>query len=321
MSWKNPDANDAATVIASTRSQLLICSPFISGYGLALVSRSLPQSAELVEVWTRIQLRDWVTGASEPDALLDFLDALPTRVHSQLYTSPHLHAKFLLADQDLAWAGSSNLTAGGFANNIEIGKVVQPPEITEILRYANDTRGLLSPTSRGDLRSFVTECQRRTEDREALLELVQDVAPAVPGKQPLVPLRRFIDFCKRFSGEAADDIRVIYYNTDGNNRTGHLKQGYYAVQRFLQEYPQHLGYVSGLPEERFDLRGSRVETDWHAFVARFPEDGNDDLGYDLRILIDTYLTPAFGGRRLGGGGGDPPFKLVWPFVGRLMASR
>lgn len=321
MAWKNPDAKDVADVVTSAKSHLLICSPFISGYGLSLVSRSLPHSVELLEVWTRIELRDWVTGASEPDALLDFLDVLPSRVHSQLYTSRHLHAKFLLADDKLAWSGSSNLTAGGFGTNIEIGKIVQPPEIAEILHYANGARELLSPTSPADLRNFVTECQRRTEDREALLELVQDVAPAVPGKQPLVPLKRFVDFCKRFSGAAADDIRVIYYNTDGNNRTGHLKQGYYAVQRFLQEYPQHVGYVSGLPEEPFDLRGWPLETDWHAFVSRFPDDTNDDLGYDLRILIDTYLTPAFGGRRLGGGGGDYPFKLVWPFVARLMASR
>jgi len=321
MTWKNPDANDVATVISSTNSHLLICSPFISGYGLSLVRRSLPHSVQRLEVWTRMVLRDWVTGASEPDALLDFLDSLPNAVQSHLYTSRHLHSKFLLADDNLGWAGSSNLTRGGFATNIEIGKIIQPPEIAEILRYANNARELLSPTSRADLQNFVTECQRRTKDREALLALVQDVAPAVPGKQPLDPLTRFIDFCKTFSGAAADDIRVIYYNTDGNNRTGHLKQGYYAVQRFLQEYPQHLGYVSGLPEEAFDLRESPVETDWRAFVARFPEDANDDLGYDLRILIDTYLTPTFGGKRLGGGGGDYPFKLVWPFVGRLMASR
>lgn len=320
MAWKNPDANDAATVIARAKTHLLICSPFISGYGLSLVNRSVSDSLELVEVWTRMKLRDWVTGASEPDALLDFLDTLPTRVHCELYTGADLHAKFLLADRDLAWAGSSNLTAGGFGTNIEIGKIIAPPEIAEILSYANDTRGLLSPTSRADLRNFVTECQRRTQDREALVDLVQEVAPALPGKQPLVPLIRFIDFCKKFSGPAADDIRVIYCNTDGNNRSGHLKQGYYAAQRFLQEYPQHLGYLSGLPEEPFDLRDSPLETDWHAFVARFLDDRNDDLGYDLRILIDTYLTPAFGGSRVGGGGGDYPFKLVWPFVGRLVAS-
>ncbi len=172
--------------------------------------------------------------------------------------------------------------------------------------------------NRRELRAFVTECQRRTEDREALLELVRDAGPPITGRQPLIPLKRFIGFCKQFSTEAANDIRVIFYNTDGNNRTGHLKQGYYGVQRFLQEYPQHSSFVANLAEEPFDLRDTAIESDWHEFVAAFTDDEDPELGYDLHILIDTYLTDAFAGRRIGGGGGDYPFKLVWPYVGRLL---
>ncbi len=318
MIWKRPDSSDAVHVVSSAADRLLICSPFLSTYGLGLARRAHSHSLRSVEVWTRLELRDWVVGASEPDALLDYLDTLPGSVSSQLYTSPGLHAKFLLADDALAWAGSSNLTAGGFRSNIELGKLIEPPEIIQFLEYVEDTRELLAPTNRAELRAFVTECQRRTQDREALLELVRDAGPPLTGRQPLVPLKRFIDFCKRFSSEVADEIRIIYYNTDGNNRTGHLKQGYYAVQRFLQEFRQHTSFVASLPEMPFDLRASEVEADWHQFLASFPDDQDAELGYDLRILAETYLTPAFGGQRIGGGGGDYPFKLVWPYVGRLL---
>jgi hypothetical protein len=62
-------------------------------------------------------------------------------------------------------------------------------------------------------------------------------------------ISEFIDFLSDQSGDVVDTIRTIYFNLDGNNRTGHLKQGYYAVPRFLQEHPTYLGPVVKLKVE------------------------------------------------------------------------
>jgi len=88
----------------------------------------------------------------------------------------------------------------------------------------------------------------------------------------------------------------------------------------LQEYPQHTAYVASTPPaEPFDLRGTPLGDDWSKFVAAFGSEADDLYGYDLSTLR-SYLTPDFGGYRSGGGGGDYPFKLVWPLVARMIAA-
>lgn len=319
MVWKRPEVADFHRVIEGAKAEVIICSPFVSRYGLNVVAQALQPSVRQLEVWTRLNLRDWVTGASDADALLDFLDNLPGTVASQLYSSNLLHAKFVVADGQTAIAGSANLTRGGLGENIEVGRLIVPPEINELLRYVQETRKLLTPTTRAELRDFVTRAQKLAPEREALIDLVRETAIPAPGLRPLVRLSAFIAYCKNYSGETADNIQVIYYNTDGNNRTGHLKQAFYGVQRFLQEYPQHIDFVANQPADRpFDLRGTPLESDWRNFIKAFHDDAEPSLGYDLSILVDTYLTPDFGGVRLGGGGGDYPFKLLWPLVARMM---
>ncbi len=68
----------------------------------------------------------------------------------------------------------------------------------------------------------------------------------------------------------------------------------------LQEYPEMLA-------------------DWAAFFAACQPEYDEAYDYSFRVL-KGYLTPQFGGIRMGGGGGDYPFKLVWPVVARLMSS-
>ncbi len=322
MLWKRPSQADLKEVVSKAAERLLICSPFITRPGLRVVADSLQAGVSKIEIWTRFNERDWLTGATDPDGLLEFVEDRPGGINFNLRISNLLHAKFIMADQTGALIASSNLTYGGYAQNIEIGKVIEGAEVRDLVSYINSTRPLLSEASIDNLREFVTRCNTRVADREALIDLVREVSPAPPpGRRPIIPLNEFIRYCQSFSGEAPDNIRIIYYNTDGNNRTGHLKQGFYGCQRFLQEYPQHIAYVASRPSaEPFDLRGTPVENDWRDFIKKYHNEADDSLGYDLSILVHTYLTPGFGGVRLGGSGGDPPFKLVWPLVARMMRA-
>ena len=164
MPWKSPAIEDLSYVASSATESLLICSPFITRPGVDILTGALPNSISRVEVWTKFDSRDWITGASEPDGLLDFLEELPDSTQVEIRISDRLHAKLIVADERVGFVGSANLTRGGFSGNIEVARVVEPPEVDELMDYIRSVRGLLSVAGISDLRSFVSVCQNQAHD-------------------------------------------------------------------------------------------------------------------------------------------------------------
>lgn len=319
--WKAPASTDLQDIIANANNHLIICSPFIKKEGLDIVASALSHTLSNVEIWTRLDINDYLVGASDPDSLLDFITDIGAE-KVNLFHGGRLHSKFILSDQGLALAGSANLTNGGFRNNIElIRRINDPSEILELVRYTRNTRPLLTNINFDYLKQFVTDCLIHSPDREALSDLIRTAIPQSPTTNPLVPLSEFIRFVNSEGGVLADQVRTIYFNSDHNNRTGHLKQGYYAVQRFLQEHPEYIEYIKN--EETitaFDPQSSsHLLADWVPFLQSHQAETDESFDYSFHTLIG-YLTPQYGGIRTGGGGGDYPFKLVWPFVARMMSS-
>jgi hypothetical protein len=318
MVWKMPNTDDLSEVVSRAQTSLLVCSPFITASGVDALSQAVATTLQSVEIWTKFDARDWLTGASDPDALLEFLEGLPAVIQKRIRVSPRLHTKLILADESIALAGSANLTAGGLGRNIELIRTVSLPETAELVTYVTRTRPSLDPATFQNLRDFVTQCQRQTKDREALLDLIREVTPpTVLPRGPLIPLSRFIDYTLSLQGFLPSEVRKIYSNEDHNNRTGHLKQGYYAAQRFLQENRHFIEPISRSPLQRpFDFDQTLLDS-WQTFLQQFGSESDQSYGYDFDILRGI-LTPLYGGRRIGGGGGDYPFKLVWPILARLM---
>ena len=241
MPWKSPTTGDLSYVAGAATESLLICSPFITRPGIDILTRSLPNSISRVEVWTKFDSRDWITGATELDGLLDFLEALPRSTQVEIRISDRLHAKFILANRRVGVVGSANLTYGGFSGNIEVVRIVESPEIDELMDYISNVRGYLSVVSLDDLRAFVSRCQNQAHEKEALLDLIRGALPVPPpGRVPIIPISEFIRFPSTQTGFVVNEVKKIHFNTDGYNRTGHLKQAYYAVQRFFQEHPEFL---------------------------------------------------------------------------------
>lgn len=320
MPWQTPNPNDLANIARSATESLHICSPFITRPGIDILAEALPSSLSRVEVWTKFDTRDWMTGASEPDSLLDFIETLPSAPQVELRVSERLHAKFIVANSQVGIAGSANLTRGGFGGNIEIIRLVSPTEMPELTDYIHSVREELSITTLARLREFVSWCQSQTYEKEALLDLMREaLPPPATGPISLRPITAFIDFLSTQTEFVADEIRKIYFNQDGNNRTGHLKQGYYAVQRFFQEHPDYLAAVAEASlNEAYNLREQPAYDAWLTFIQGNAE-SNGDFAYDFTVLRG-YLTPNFGGHRAGGGGGDYPFRLVWTPVARMMTQ-
>ncbi|MFQ5873153.1 MAG: phospholipase D-like domain-containing protein, partial [Dehalococcoidia bacterium] len=302
MTWGTPNPNQVATVVARAKARIFVCSPYVKQYGISLIEEALPQGVQTIEVWTRMDSRDWMTGASDPEGMLDFFERHAGKRKVELYTSNLLHSKILLADGQIAAVGSGNLTRGGWGENIEIVRLVEPPETEEVLRYIQETRPLLSSTSLADFRAFVGRCLAYGDEKEALLDLVREVAPAPPpGPAPLIPLREFIRFCSMHGGFAAEEIIKIHKNLDQTNRQGHIKQGFYGVQRFFQQYPHHLAYVrSQPPATPFEIEDSPIIADWRSFLNSFQDERDPNYDYDIGTLI-RILPENLGGIITGGG--------------------
>lgn len=321
MIWQRPEPRLLAKVVSSAEKSLLVASPFVKQFGLSLIEESMSAGVESLELWTRMDSRDWISGASDPDAILDFLEKHAGVRQVSLFTSNSLHAKLVIADDKIAAVGSGNLTRGGWGNNIEIVKTVEGDEYAEIRDYIADTRPLLTSTSLADFSKFVERCLAFGPDKEALLELMREIAPAPPhGAGPLIPLAEFIRYCSMSGGKAATDVIRIHANIDDNNRQGHVKQGYYGAQRFFQEYPQYKNTVAqSSPDHPFEIEDSELLDDWRRFLNDFQDEASSGYDYDIGTLI-RILPASMGGIVIGGGGGGFPLKIVFPIIARMLVE-
>ena len=316
--WIQPGASDLKEVISVSEGELLLCSPYVSIPGLSTVANVLPNSVHTIEFWTKLNGRDWLTGASDPEGLLNFLRALETQIERvAIRHSDILHAKMIVSDGPKALAGSANLTRGGFGRNVEVARVVTGSEITELRELAVGMRPWLTPMTLNQLEEFVSECTAHIDSKEALLDLIRQELPAYAFSQSvLLPYRDFLSYLRTRRSRLASEILRIATNADNNNNTGKVKQAFYGVQRFLQEYPQYFEYVETLSVRNwFDAMQSDLSDDWLEFLYRFSDEVNPAYEYSIPTLRG-YLPVAQGGTLVGGGGGSNELKRVWPYVAR-----
>lgn len=319
--WLAPHVGVLREVVAASEGDLLLCSPYISTPALSIVADALPSTVTAIEFWTKLNARDWLTGASDPEGLVDFIHQAES-CGSQVTVrhDERLHAKMIISDGPKAIAGSANLTAGGFLRNIEVARLVTGGEIDQLHQIANELRPNLSLIAKDKLADFVLDCTKRIESKEALLDLIRQEIPLVaPDQSTIVAYRDFLSYLRNSKEPLASEILRIATNADGNNNTGKVKQAFYGVQRFLQEHPQHVSLIANLPIRWFDVMQSELSDDWIQFLRQFASEVNTSYDYSIPILRG-YLPKTQGGTLVGGGGGGNQLKRVWPFVGRAIRN-
>lgn len=323
--WVSPDIARLDEVVAAARGRLLLCSPFVSPPALNIVANALPKKVNALEVWTRLDSRDWLTGASDPEGLLNFIRQVegPTRPVI-VRKSERLHAKIILSDGAKAMAGSANLTAGGFMRNIEAGRVATGREVEQLRVLVAEMRPKLQSVSRRQFERFVARCIAAAETKKAILDLIGQKEPGgAQSRTALMPYGDFLAYLRSSRAKLAKDILLIANNEDGNNNQGKVKQAFFGVQRFLQEYPRHRPAAANLPirnlstRDWFNVMESDMADDWRRFLNDFGQETRREYEYAIPTLR-RYLTVAQGGTRTGGGGGDNEFKRVWPLAGRVL---
>ena len=321
--WLLPKLDDLREVIDGSKGDLLLCSPFVSTPALSMVTSHLPKTVDTVEFWTKLDPRDWLTGASDPEGLRDFLDQIEGRVDRvSVRHARHLHAKMIVSDGSKAIAGSANLTAGGFMRNLELVRIVTGNELDELRQVADSMRPQLSLIPKTELETFVAQCTVQVESKEALLDLIREEMPSVELNQSsIMPYKQFLTYLRSRRSKLSRDILTIATNADNNNNTGKVKQAFFGVQRFLQEYPNHRTLVERLSVGRwFDVMQSELASDWLEFLDQFSEEVNADFEYSMPTFRG-YLPKSQGGTLVRGGGGSNQLKRVWPYVGRALRDQ
>ena len=318
--WLSPTHENLKTVIETSSGNLLLCSPYVSGPGLDIVADALPSDVERIEIWTKLNSYDWLIGASDVEGLLDFIQLVEPQVSDvSLRQSEDLHAKIVISDGPRGLAGSANLTAAGFGRNLEIVRLTSGDELDELRSFVDYMRPRLDNVTLEQFDGFVAQCVEKIDSQEALLDLIRkEMPPSDLGPPPLVSYGEFLNYLDSQASPVAKQILIIAKNLDHNNNTGKVKQAFYGIQRFLQEYPAHRDYVAGLPDDKwFDVSTDSMFEDWSRFLRDYRLEDNPTYAYSIRTLI-RYLTPTSGGVRTGGGGGDNELKRVWPFAARVI---
>ena len=336
----SPSWIDFDEVVTAASAELLICTPFYSADGLAHIERNLG-NAPVVRFRVRLSPSDWATGISDPNALLNVVGTLQRRNCTvEIGVNQRLHAKAYAADDSLLLLGSSNLTSGGFGNNIELMVRMRGEEVMAA-------------------REPLTICLLPNLRTISYDELAQWVATALPviakvgemqddeASELLIPVQQRLDILlgygkgrKPAADPTEDDLdafvtwlrehtdlpgaEMLIARKDNLQRlSGKFNQSFYGVYRFLSESPQYTNRLSTeldkmQGDDIFAFDDSEITDAWANHLDEHALDRTPFFSYPT---LRGYLTPRLGGTLTGGGGGGSTLKRMMPVVARYLRSR
>jgi HKD family nuclease len=328
-------------VLGASAKRALVCSPYITRSGVDYLFDALPDKVAL-ELITRLSPSDWVSGASDPEALSTLLalwhgEGNPT----SLCVVQRLHAKVYSADDSRVIVGSSNLSEGGFDRNIEL--------VVEVAGdAARDAVSALQTACSPHLREVSLDALRRWIDRsrdtvfaarataaeepEVLSEVQADLdqmlgfgtassAPSPVRTADIAPFIAWLDTRQELPG--ARVIMNRHRNTEGQNLVGHVKQCFFGSSRFLKEHPQFVTVASDAldalsAEDVYQMTDPALREAWAAHLDAHALDRDESYSYPT---LRGILPPSLGGTRQGGGGGISTLKRLLPLVARYLRER
>ncbi|HEY7330651.1 MAG TPA: phospholipase D-like domain-containing protein [Gemmataceae bacterium] len=308
-------------------------SPFYSMEGLNVIDNSLRRSVALT-FWTRLSLRDWASGVSDPEALLSLVRKLSnTQRSAQLFTNKKLHAKAYFADQDEGLVGSANLSKGGFQTNVELMVHLDGNDARaalDVLTVASSQRVELYTSDQ--LAEWVTRHSKlikraRAKLKEGLQELELAEEAETGRAQPSLreptdsTLDEFVEWLgNNLNLTGASQLLQRHIDKQRLRQQGHVKQCFAGAFRFFQEYPswiQRLTHAAETADGLAELHGALL-TDWSSHLQTHASAFNDLYSYST---LRKILPPNCGGLHRGGGGGGKTLKRILPLVARFISQQ
>lgn len=161
----------------------MVC-PFIK---LGALERILARKPGEMHVITRFKSVDFVTGASDIEALRKLLE-----IGAQVRNIPHLHAKMYLFGASRAIVTSANLTESGLGKNLECGVVVEEESLL------------------AECRKYFDSLWRQGEilTREKLVDEEKEIASHRELRDRFVELKRLLDHRAKAGGVAVPSVQA-----------------------------------------------------------------------------------------------------------------
>jgi hypothetical protein len=325
------------TLLKGARNQLELVSPFVTRDGLRPHLWNQIR-APTIELTTRISAVEWAAGTCDIEAIVDFARKVSGDV--RLHSLPNLHAKVYAADGNSALVGSANLTAGGFARNVEAIVEFAGRDCDLVRDFLQTHVYLVSRPVPVDLlqdwvseyRTKVKRVARKLRPDATLLQADQALAEVTgttvdPTGAVVVPgaavRQEFMDWLAEHPN--LPGAQMLTNRAHGlQNLTGHVKQAFYAAFMFYSTRPDLLQPTAtqllSLREADVFSPSPHLQESFAEFVRSSEEvllPNGEFSGETLR----TILPPSFGGTRGGGGGGISTVKRMLPLVAGYMWRR
>jgi phosphatidylserine/phosphatidylglycerophosphate/cardiolipin synthase-like enzyme len=155
-------------IIDLADQHLLICSPFITTVEMSRVIEKLRAKADFnamsVDVMTDMRPESVLAGSLHVQALLDLLDA---GCQVKITTLARIHAKVYVADTNVAWITSANITTAGLEHNLEYGVLINDPSVAaNILQEMREYGQLGTVATRFQVQNYVTAIEALRKDYE-----------------------------------------------------------------------------------------------------------------------------------------------------------
>lgn len=335
-----PEWEDFRDIVYNATSSLIICCPFYTETGVDIIFDNLRDDTSL-SFFTRLSPSDWVNGVSDPEALVILLELLRDAGHTViLQINQRLHAKVYIADRDRALIGSSNLSEGGFSRNLEvmvrlsgedagqawnvfdqeIRPVARHIAINQLRLWVNTYLNTISSVRRTKESTEADDLENAQKDLDILLGYGQT------GRQITEPsnsdLADFVEWLRANTNLTGADVLLARHdNSDNQNLTGHFRQCFFSVFRFLNEHTELQRPLSQecdqlSPTDIYQL-SIKISGYWIEHVDTHATDSGEGYSYSV---LRGILPPSLGGTRLGGGGGSSTLKRMLPLVGKFIVE-
>ena len=338
-----PSWADLDEVIKAASTDLLICSPFYSAEGLGHIERNV-SGTPTIRFRVRLSPSDWAAGVSDPEALLILVDLLRSRhCDVEIGVNQRLHAKAYAANDSLLLLGSSNLTGGGFGNNIEL--MIRMRDQETIAAMVAVSAGLLTNLrllTFDQLHEWVDaalpsivkarEMNRQDDEVTELLVPVQaeldsllgygkgGTATADPDEDDL---DTFVAWLKDHASLPGADMLIQRKVHNLQRLSGKFNQSFYGSLRFLTERPEYIDRLASsldgmASDDIYAFDDTEISAAWTHHLDEHALDRTASYSYPT---LRGYLAPQLGGTLTGGGGGGSTLKRMLPLVGRYLKER
>lgn len=159
--WSGPDMIAKLKGLQGVR-KVTIATAFFSEYGLELLSEIVSSnrvSPENVKIYLSMEFSD-----RDPAGLLERLSKI---AKPSIVIRMKLHAKVFLFEgkENLLLTGSSNLTKGGFGDNLEMNVLTTEPDFYKLQAFFGKCSGLATPVNDAILEAYQSTESERQEAR------------------------------------------------------------------------------------------------------------------------------------------------------------